>query len=199
MWVSCLALAGLLASCSGNAGSPIQDNLDADYVSENPPSYDSSELPAGLPDPLAEAAADGEHAVSFTPGAACLLGAGITFPSVLNYGWMGGLVTEGAAPDWVKLTHNAGAATPWIGYAYKEMVLGRLQNLKITGAGKGLSIYVYNFRTATWNYFGLHDLSLGPVNLPLAIEYAPNGMTYVILMEPGIGGSRIDKIQASVF
>src|SRR5690348_9731824 len=103
LWVSCLALGVLLASCSGMAGSPIQGDLDAasnsssDSLSSN---NDAAQLPA-ISDLMGAAA--GDKGVSYTPGLPCPLLAGTTFPSVLKYGWKYGNITEGALAPSVTL------------------------------------------------------------------------------------------------
>jgi hypothetical protein len=195
LWVSCLALMGLIASCGGqNIGSPIQDNPDA-------PAYDGADNEQI--GPLVEFAppADedgGDKGASYTPGLPAVIGAGLSFPSVLQYGWKGGLVTEGAAPDWVKLTMAAAGAKPgWNIYGFQEGVAGRLQNIKVVGSGTGMKIELWNWRTGTWNSFGVYNL--GVANIPVKVEYAPNGMSYMRLSQTVVGTTRVDKIQTNVF
>ncbi|MCC7477204.1 hypothetical protein IT575_01995 [bacterium] len=206
--VSCLALLALLASCSGqNIGSPIQDKLDAvpaveDHEASRKGNVEFEwkvEKGESMEADLGLEASDGRRSVSFTPGLPVPLAAGAGFPNILGYGWKGGMVTEGAAPSWVKLTTTDKRKPAWIRYHMQEAVAGRLLNLRIHGAGSGMQVHMYNWSTGTWNSFGMHNLSAGPANIPVAIQYAPNGMTYLRLSEPVVGSTRIDKIESWVF
>jgi hypothetical protein len=218
LWVSSLALLVFSASCgTSNVGSPIPENEDA-YVQDNSPNQEELAADDGQGDGQGdgsffdvfvleeeddasedpEAVDEGDKGASYTPGAPLILAAGITNPSILGYGWKGGAVTEGAAPDWIKLTTTVKGKPAWIGYQMKELVIGRLKNIKIIGAGSGMQVYMYNWRTATWNSFGIYNLSAGIANIPVAVEYAPNGVSFLMLVEPAIGGTRIDKIETTV-
>lgn len=147
----------------------------------------------------AAAAARSERGVSYTPGAPCVIGAGIAWQNVLNYGWFGGGVTEGFGPNWVKLSPAVGANNAWIEYHFQEGVIGRLQALRFVGSGNNLNIYMYNFNTATWTNFGAFNLGGGPVNLGVGLPYAPNGVTYVRLVQQPGSASQVDRIRTNVF
>lgn len=216
-WVSCLALALLAASCSGMAGSPIQeDNLDA-AASDGPMPQDSAEkaadfrpaffdvftedsnLSGNIPTQLGNLSA-GDKSVSYTPGATCAIGAGVMTPSVLNYGWMGGVVTEGAAAPYVKLTSNVGTPLAWVIYGYKELVAGRLQKITVAGSGKQCAFVMYNWNTATWDYLGTYDLTLAlPVTFVVNPPHAPNGLTYFAAIQLSPNETTINRIKTEVF
>ena len=185
-----LLLSALVGSCAGNTAAPA------------PPAELPEDLPAfELHNPTIETDVldDDAKSASFTPGLACPIGAGATWPSILNYGWRGGIVAEGAAPNWVKLNTFAGTPPGWIIYNYKEVVAGRLKNIRVFGASKLMRFEMWNWRTGSWVTFGHYDLSAGAANVAVPIEYAPNGSTYVRLTEAVIGTVRIDKIETQVF
>jgi hypothetical protein len=185
--IALLAFCAIFASCGGASSTDILDDQEAS-------SFDLAAPPVieMLPE-------DGERAASFTPGLPCVIGAGFTWPNVLNYGWKGGNVTEGAFPNWVKLNTFAGKPPSWIIYNYKEAVVGRLQNIRIFGASSWMRVEMYNWRTGLWVNFGAYNLTAGPANIPVGIEYAPNGSTWVRLTEIVPGSVRIDNIRTAVF
>jgi len=198
-WVSCLALVSLVASCSGMAGSPIQGNLNADDQSALVAT--DGQLPGGLPADIA--VDEGDKGVSYTPGLPCVLAAGTTFPMVTNYGWMGGYVTEGALAPNVTLHGYSVAGAPaysWIAYRFDEMVAGRLQNIRLSGYGKKLSAYLYNWNTPGWTLMGTYNLSAAtPANIPVNMPYAPNGSTYLILIQAPQAETTITQVKTDVF
>lgn len=190
------ALALLAASCgAGNVGSPIQNDLNATSIEDD-------DQQAGLPGDInldPGQLQGGEHGVSYTPGLPCNLVAGPSFANILGYGWKNGVVTEGALAPSVTLTYAAGTPMPWIAYDFRELVLGRLQTLKISGAGQSLAAYMYNWNTASWNYFGTYDLGMGPASLAVPMDCATNGDTFLILIQVKPGKSTITQIKANVF
>jgi hypothetical protein len=198
-WVSCLALLILTASCSGMAGSPIQGDLNANEQSV--PVADDGALPGGLPAEIA--IEEGDKGVAYTPGLPCMIGAGVMTPSVVNYGWMGGYVTEAALAPAVTLHGYSVTGAPgysWIAYRFDEMVAGRLQNIKLQGSGKKLSAYLYNWNTPGWTLMGTYNLSAAtPANIPVNMPYAPNGSTYLILVQAPQAQTTITQVQTDVF
>lgn len=217
-WVSCLALALLAASCSGMAGSPIQeDNLDA-AAGDGPMPQASDEREAdsigsffdiftledgkgfsgGMPAPLGSLSQANKSA-SYTPGLPCVIPIGFSMPNIFEYGWMGGAVSESAAG--VQLT--AAPGTPPIAYtiyAFKEMDFGRLQTVIVHGSGKSLAVVMFNWNTFTWEYFGTHDLSMAtPAVIPVDDRHAPNGVTYFALIQLSPGQTLVDGIDTDVF
>jgi hypothetical protein len=219
-WVSCLALVSLLASCSGMAGSPIQGDLDA-APSDGPmpqtqdgdkevdfrPAFfdvftadDFAGLSGNIPTQLGNLSAEDAKSASYTPGLACPIGGGVSFPSVLNYGWRNGVVTEGALMPNVHMISAAGTPISWIAYAYKEMAAGFLQKIKIEGSGKKLAVFMYNWNVPSWGYFGTYDLTAAtPANIAVTPPYAPNGVTFVVLVQLPTAETTITRIQTDVF
>lgn len=137
LWVSCLVLAASVASCSGGTtGSPIQDDLNAPETTQADPLASYPVVWDGGATSEDEAA----RGVSYTAGMPVPLVAGVGFPSILGYGWKGGTVTEGAAPDWVKINCASKGKSAFIIYDMKEAVPGRLKNIRVMGDGTGMSV-----------------------------------------------------------
>ncbi|MCC7477205.1 hypothetical protein IT575_02000 [bacterium] len=212
LWVSCLALLVLTASCGGaNIGSPIQDDLNAG--SEQPqlgePPFDPALLPAegetkGEAVEIIEEAViieEGKSA-SYTPGLPVWIPNGISLMNPQAYGWKGGNVKDIAGAPFVKLINAPGIVPQpeaWVRYDIRENQPGRLQTIMIMGTGTKLRVNLYKWNSAAWQNFGLYDLNNGPVMIQVPAEYVQNGHVYLKLREPYLGTSQINSIEVNVF
>ncbi len=210
LWVSCLALMALIASCgSSNIGSPIQDDLDAPAGPQlGEPPLDPSLLPAEgtkgdaveiIEEPVI--VEEGKSA-SYTPGLPVWIPAGISVMNPQAYGWKGGNVKDLAGAPFVQLINAPGIVPQpeaWVRYDIRENVAGRLQTIMIMGTGTKLRVNLYKWNSAAWQNFGLYDLNNGPVMIQVPAEYVQNGHVYLKLREPYIGTSQINSIEVNVF
>jgi hypothetical protein len=197
-WVSCLALAALAASCSGQAGSPIQENLDAQQQSAAGPYYDIEQdymvLP-GTPDMVVEPQG---RTASYTPGLPAMVGGGVSMPSPLQYGWKAGLVTDMGSQ--VHLLSTPSSPLSWNAYAFKEMAPGALQQVVLKGFGVGLAVFAYDWNTTSWTFKGIHNLSAAAATpIPITPGEAPNGVTFMIMLQTAPAETFITGLETHVF
>lgn len=163
LWVSCLALTALLASCGGNvSGSPIQDSLDAQQeaaapgpLSAGPLAFDT--LPA---DELAA------RESSYLPGGyAYCYGPYSMVNHHYNYNYYWGNVKE--APDGLgdKLSIRGGKTTPsgvryWFTKGGGQAQSARIRRLYFQGYGTQLQVHLLNNSTGSydaWQTLNMND------------------------------------------
>ncbi|MCC7477206.1 hypothetical protein IT575_02005 [bacterium] len=180
LWVSCLALLALIASCgSSNIGSPIQDDLNAG--SEQPqlgePPFDPGLLPAEgetkgeaveiieEPVPIEE----GKES-SFLPGgfAWCYSGWNTLVDHHFNYTARWGSVIETTVGP-VKTVHLRSSSTTIAGVRYwfkkgpNALPGERIRRLEFHGTGKNMQVHLYNFTTGAYDPYVTFNLDDAPM------------------------------------
>jgi hypothetical protein len=145
-----------------------------------------------------EAAADKD--ASYIPGLPCMIGPGFTIHSPFEYGWRSGMVVDSGPPDQVWLLSNPGGPIAWNAYAFKEMDAGSLQLVTLRGYGKSLAIYMYDWNTPGWDFMGVHDLAVAsPANIPVSPQHAPNGVTFMVLVQLAPAETILTGVETDVF
>jgi hypothetical protein len=82
---------------------------------------------------------------------------------------------------------------------FKENVAGRLQRIKISGVGAGMRVELWNWTTLSWNNMGVYNLGMAAAGIPVGINHAPNGATYMRLSQVAPGSTKVTKLRTDVF
>jgi hypothetical protein len=138
------------------------------------------------------------RSASYTPGLPCIIGAGMTNPNVLKYGWKWWDVSESSFPRYVQLV-NPGNAVPRIQYQFQESQFGRLQSVAFDGSGSGVVLSIYNYSTGTWNKFGPWDFANGAIGTDVLAAHCQQGKSLVRLILPAAGTVRITSCTTIVY
>lgn len=205
LWVSCLALTGLLASCgAGNVGSPIQDDLNATAAGSPGDSMDQAV-------PVVEDEA-GNKDVSYLPGgfAWCYSGIAVKVNHHFFYTDRWGDPRESSVGG-VDTLHLRSSSTTVAGVRYwfkrgPNVLPGeRIHRLEFHGTGKNMQVRLYNYDTGVytaWTTFNLDDapmLGYWPFVNVAANQVDANGRVICEVRSKLLSYNKLTSIRSDVY